>query len=433
MRHEAAQRDPLDGRGLKSSRPPDHYARLRVRTAPRRLVLAVFLATVVAAPGRARGQQVNVRLVNALNRVQNLLGETFGRSVPLPSASAGVSYSFDPVTGNFQRNATTFGQLYLDRAEPIGARRFNFSFAYQWVKLKEIDGQDSDKLDDPVPIPFRGKALAIELPHVSIDAAVHEFLFAGTYGITENLEVSVGVPLMYSNLNVQADLLAAGVLASDNSLKQVSEHVADSSQPVGVGDLLLRSKYRFLDTNSIDLAAGLVLRVPTGDQANLQGIGFFEVAPVLIASTRLFRPASWALLQGHLNATVGFDTEDVGQSEARWGIGLDWGMSDRVTAALAFLGRNQFGNVAPPGFFDFPRCRGTVAQCASDPAARQGVAPTPLFGLSTARPDYYDVSIGGRASVWRDTIFAYANVVVPLNDGAVRTAPIPLFGIEATF
>jgi hypothetical protein len=117
---------------------------------------------------------------------------------------------------------------------------------------------------------------------------------------------------------------------------------------------------------------------------------------------------------------------------AAQGIGLDWGITEHVTAAVAFLGRNQFARVAPAGFFDFPRCPGaSLVTCATTQAARDGTQP--LFGLSGARPDYYDISIGGRGALWRDTLFAFVNVVVPLNDGFVRTAPIPLAGIEATF
>jgi len=42
-------------------------------------------------------------------------------------------------------------------------------------------------------------------------------------------------------------------------------------------------------------------------------------------------------------------------------------------------------------------------------------------------------AIGGRGAVGRDTLFAFVNVLVPLNDGLMRTAPIPLVGLEATF
>ena len=390
----------------------------------------LLLAVAIARPAAAQG--LSARVEGSLQQVADLLGQTFGRSVPLPSASAGVSYAFDPATGNFRREPSTFGQVYLDRADTLGARRLNVSFAYQFVQLDEIGGQEADDLRDPTPIPFNGKLAAVEFEQLSVRASVHQFLFGLTYGLTEDLDVSVGVPVEYSNLFVGAKIRAAAVSADTGDLVRLSEAPEDSMHPLGVGDLMLRAKYRVLERRDVHVAAGLLLRIPTGDEDDLQGIGFFEVTPGLLASTRLFEPAPWARLQGHMNAGVGFDTDDVGASEARWGIGLDWGMSEHVTAAIAFLGRNQFARVAPPGFFDFRRCpNANLVTCATTPSARDGNAP--LFGLTGDRPDYYDFSIGGRGAVWRDTVFLIANLVVPLNDGAVRTRPIPLIGVEATF
>jgi hypothetical protein len=42
------------------------------------------------------------------------------------------------------------------------------------------------------------------------------------------------------------------------------------------------------------------------------------------------------------------------------------------------------------------------------------------------------LSIGGRAGLWRDTVFGFVNVAIPLNDAFVRTAPIPMIGLEVT-
>jgi hypothetical protein len=394
-----------------------------------RLLLALLLA---ATPRLAAAQNIPAQLEGAVNRVADVLGETFGRSLPLPSASAGVSYTFNPETGSFQREPSTFGQVYLDRADTLGAKRLNASFTYQYVKLDELDGKPADDLRDPTPIYVPGKALAILFPRLNLDAAVHQFLFAVTYGFTENLEASVAVPIMYSDLRVGATVRAAGISASDGSLLTSRVDIDDAQRVVGVGDVLLRAKYRVLDSGPVHVAGALFLRLPSGDEGDLQGIGFFEVSPTLLASTRIFEPASWARLQVHLNAGVGFDTEDVNASEARWGIGLDWGVTKHITAAVAVLGRNQFARVAPAGAFSFPRCPGaSLVTCASDASVRNGSAP--LFGLSTGRPDYYDVSVGGRAALWRDTVFAFVNLVIPLNDGFVRTAPIPLIGVEATF
>jgi hypothetical protein len=397
-----------------------------------RRAIAPLLALVALAPGPATGQDIARQLEASLDRVSRVVSDTFGRSQPLPAASAGVSYAFDPATGNFQRQPSTFGQVYLDRADPIGARRLNVQFTYQWVKLRKLDGRDAGDLQDSEPIYFPGKAAAFAFPRLAIAAAVHQFLFAATYGLTDDLEVSLAVPVVYSNVGASATLRAVGVNAADGALIRFSGTIDDSRQAVGAGDLLLRAKYRVIESDPVHVAAGLLLRLPSGDPDDLHGVGFLEVAPGLLASTRLFRPAAWARLQGHLNASVAFDTDDVDASEARWGIGLDWGITERITAAVAVLGRNQFARVAPAGFFDFPRCPGaSLLQCATDASVRRGTAP--LFGLSSARPDYYDVSIGGRGAVWRDTVFAFVNVLVPLNDGFVRTAPIPLAGIEATF
>jgi hypothetical protein len=70
----------------------------------------LLLLAIALGPEPAAAQNFQARLESELNQVQGLLGETFGRSVPLPSASAGVSYAFDPATGNFQRQPETSGR-----------------------------------------------------------------------------------------------------------------------------------------------------------------------------------------------------------------------------------------------------------------------------------------------------------------------------------
>src|SRR5215475_14039255 len=152
--------------------------------------LAVLLLVLVTAPSPAAAQGIGQRLTDIGFRVQDALGETFARALPLPSASAGVSYAFDPATGNFQREAATFGQVYLDRADTLGARHLNLSFAYQYVQLEELDGKTADDLSDPTPIFVPGKAAAVRFTSLQVEASVHSFLFAATYGISENIEAS---------------------------------------------------------------------------------------------------------------------------------------------------------------------------------------------------------------------------------------------------
>ncbi len=259
------------------------------------------LLLLLAAAVPARAQNIPPRLDAALLRAQDTLADSFARSLPLPSASAGVSYAFDVETGNFSRQPSTFGQVYLDRADTIGAKRLNVQFLYEYAKLDELSGEDAGHLRDPTPIYVPGKAAALRFANLDLKAVQHQFLFAVTWA-------------------------QRGTLGHRARLGHHREH---------------HRRHR--------------------------GAGPQPVRPV-----------------------------------------------------------------APPGFFDFPRCRTqNLLLCASDQSVRGGTAP--LFGLSGARPDYYDFSLGGRGAVWRDTVFAFVNVVLPLNDGFVRTDPIPVIGVEATF
>src|SRR5438128_9250218 len=80
------------------------------------------------------------------------IGEAFaqsvGRALPVTSASAGVVYTFDPATGVYEREAVVVGQLYLERAEPLGRKRLNLSLNYQRVKIDTFEGKDVEALRD---------------------------------------------------------------------------------------------------------------------------------------------------------------------------------------------------------------------------------------------------------------------------------------------
>ena len=54
----------------------------------------------------------------------------------------------------------------------------------------------------------------------------------------------------------------------------------------------------------------------------------------------------------------------------------------------------------------------------------------PLFGIQNKRPDFFDLSIGGRMNLWRDTLIGFANVIVPLSNDGFRSDAIPTVGFE---
>jgi hypothetical protein len=116
-------------------------------------------------------------------------------------------------------------------------------------------------------------------------------------------------------------------------------------------------------------------------------------------------------------------TTDADQSEFRFGIGVDCAIRERVSLAAAVLGREPFSRLAPPGAFDVVR--------ENPRTGRRTTAP--LFGIEPGRPQYWDLSLGGRVNLWADTLFLTGNVLLPITDDGFRSDVIPLVGLEAVF
>ena len=81
----------------------------------------------------------------------------------------------------------------------------------------------------------------------------HVFSFAGTYGITNRWDVNLMLPLMYTILDLRGD---AGVAIGPDIIATGPVSFDDffSNDAFGVGDMLLRTRYRTLESDVTDLA-----------------------------------------------------------------------------------------------------------------------------------------------------------------------------------
>ena len=338
------------------------------------------------------------------------LAGSIGRSFPIPAASAGLNFEYDPDTGAFVRKASMLGQLYMERPETLGRHRVNLSVSYQHVRIDTIDGEDLQHLSDHVPIRDSTPGSAFTIPRFGIDLDTDQAITSISYGITDDLELNVTVPVIYSAFGLDADFQPVGGGAP------TTDHVRSSK--FGIGDLLVRAKYQALSDQILEAAFGLILRIPTGSEANFQGTGTVEVVPLLYLSHPPVSLGSSFQFRSYLQGGLDLVTSQLSQSEPRWGIGADLAYADRVTLAIAVLGRHTLEPIGPPGFTDAPRVGG---------------GSLPLFGLTPGRPDYYDFSVGARVNLWHETVVAFGNVLLPLNDAGFRSDVIPLAGVETQF
>src|SRR5262249_17985882 len=155
--HRQPQRPPLRARGEPEREAQEGHGRRledrrprREQVTPRRVVLVLVAACLGAGSSEARTFKDVFRGARPTPSptivLGNALADTVARSLPLTSASSGLTFRYDASSGAFVRDTDLLGQLYLERARPIGRGKWNVTVSYQRVNVDSVQGQDLDEL-----------------------------------------------------------------------------------------------------------------------------------------------------------------------------------------------------------------------------------------------------------------------------------------------
>jgi hypothetical protein len=281
-------------------------------------------------------------------------------SLPLPSPASGFTYRFDPGTGTFIRSTRSFGPILTDRAETIGRGRFAFGFNFQFYSFDQLEGIDLTA----VPAVFThddahlgGGRRDVVTTRSSIDLSVGQWIGALTYGLTDQLDVSLAVPIVHTTLHVvsAAQIERLGTEGSptihffrdpdapDGIGRHRSFEAGGSAS--GLGDMVVRAKAAVLRQGPRGLAIGLDARMPTGDERNLLGSGALGLKPFAAFSGAFGRVAP------HLNLAYQWNGSSVLAGDVATGekadlpdqflyaFGADVGVTDRFSMTIDWLGR----------------------------------------------------------------------------------------------
>jgi hypothetical protein len=339
-------------------------------------------------------------------------------NVPLPSPASGFTFKFDPALGAFTRTTESFGPIYSQRADTTGKGKITLGLSYSRFTFDTLDGKNLNNGDLKVtflhqPVGPPGQPFFFESDTITaqIKAGITSdiFVLSGTYGILDNLDLSIAVPIIHTQITLTgiATINHIGT-TEDQHIHQFSNgsdtmvfHASDES--TGVGDIVLRGKYNFFQASPVLLAAGLDLRLPSGSVDNLRGVGTPVVSPVFIASTTPFLG-----LSPHVN--LGFHLSgDTGKADHEffYNVGVDWSAVKPVTFVFDILGRRIIDNHR----------------------VEAGQGPG---GTAIADSNIVDASIGVKVNVWKN-ILGVANVLLPLNRTGLRDHAAWLVGLEASF
>lgn len=338
---------------------------------------------------------------------------------PLPSPASGFTFKLDPATGVFERSTESFGPIFADRAETIGRGRFSIGVTYQRFTFDELDGVDltngdltltfrheptAQILGFPQPFTFEGDTVTAQI-FADIDSDL--FVFTATYGILDNLDVSIAIPIVHTRIKVTGmatiNHLATAATPDIHRFPNGTDFltVRDEDEDTGIGDIVLRGKYNFYRSERVSLAAALDLRLPTGDEDNLRGLDTVRVSPFIIASGKVLG------ISPHVNLGVDIGDTSKIENEFFYRIGFDWSIVRPVTFAFDLLGRYIIDNERPQ-------------------AGR-------LLGSTEVSDDHIvNAAFGVKINPWRNLLVLF-NLLVPLNDTGLRDDVTPLIGLEWTF
>jgi hypothetical protein len=372
--------------------------------------------------------QFNIALANQLT------------SLPLPSPASGFTYRFDSATGTFVRSTPSFGPILTERADTIGRGRFSFGFTHQFFSFDRLEGIDLTN----VPAVFThddfqlggGRADVVTTAN-AIEASVKQWTGALTYGLTDRLDLSLAVPVIQTRLFVTS---AATIRRVGTEGSPTVHFFRDPDAPEGIGsersfelggdaaglgDLILRAKASVVREGHRGLAAGLDVRVPTGDELNLLGSGAVGLRPFVAfsASYRWLSPHVNVAYQWNGSSVLGGNPETGSKGDVpdqvQFAAGADLGVSDKVSVTMDWLGRRVI---------DSPRIvRGRFT-------ANSGTATATFDDIEFRRGSFSanGASFGLKANVVGQLLVDF-NLRFSIDDNGLTDRVTPLLGIEYGF
>jgi hypothetical protein len=266
----------------------------------------------------------------------------------------------------------------------------------------------------------------------SIQASVAQYTTYVTFGITDRFDISAALKMASTDLTVRSDATIQRIGTTDpltHYFRQSDGEVGTErvfyaiGHASGVGDTTVRLKTNLARQPKRAIAAGLDIRLPTGDQLNLLGTGSAGVAPFFIVSSTLHRVSPHVDVAYQWNGrSLLAGNPETGQSGAfpgqvTYSLGADVALTPRITLALDSLGSYYVNaeRLSPETFH-----------------ALDGVSTFANIGFSRSSFNALNGSIGMKVN-FVGRLLLDGNLLFALDDHGVRDRVVPLLAFEYAF
>jgi hypothetical protein len=359
-------------------------------------------------------------------------------STPIGSTSGGETFRFE--AGVPVRTSSSAGPIFAERAATLGRGRVVTGVgrsSSHFSSLRGIDMHNIDLFFTHENVDFAGcdsaqggpcKLMGIPLLEndimqfkldMDIDVAVTSFY--ATYGLFDNLDVGVVLPLASTTMHGRSDaqiIPFGGPTAAHFFAGTPADPVLQADRSVdgsafGLGDIAVRAKWAVRQTSRASVGLLADARFATGDEDELLGSGYFAVRGVAIVS------GQFGAFGPHANAGYIYRSSNIQNDAVLATVGFDDLIADRITLAADLVSELQVGHsklVLPaPVHYDYP--------------FQRTIVPTSVPDIAD---DIVNGSFGFKFSI-PNGFTAIANALIPLNRGGLRANVTYTAGLEFAF
>jgi hypothetical protein len=391
-------------------------------------ILAMLLALI--APAGAQGLRHVFRTAPTLvglpglaasgpyQNAADMILEQAIRNLPLyPAASSAYTFRWDAAQDTLVRlDDTVSAWPFTERAQTLGEGLLNIGVTWGYYDVDSVNGHDLGH--DPFPVSVCcGSKIRYQ---AATDLLYTVGTFNITYGLLDDLDLNLAIPIVTLDMGLD-------VTRQDMPGGPVRRATVTDEHSGNISDMLLRAKYRIFETSgelgSTVGAAGVRVRLPSGNAREGLGTGYGEIGPYFAQSISVI--GGW--LDSDWDAGV-----DAGIGNLRWSSahysweldahaprGEEWW--SRLALATSLLGRSEFTSLRQATSISGPH------------VTPNGNRNLPYLGIDANRHDYLDATFGVRVAVWRSLVLSLG-VFKALNSEGVRPDGwSPVGTLEGTF
>jgi hypothetical protein len=370
----------------------------------------------------------------------SFLNHTIARNVAnFPLSSTVASQTFVFVGGVPTPTSNSFGPIFAERGQTLGAGRVNAGVNYSRLHFTSLRGIPMDRVQltfihENSNFPSCTAIFGVDCSQYGYPLWEHDLItldldldmeaevqaYYATFGLTDWLDVGFALPVVTFRMDGRstAKILPADGLPAlhffggtpENPILEAEKRT--SARSTGVGDLAARLKARLFRGDATEIALLGEARLPTGSEDDFLGTGAVSARGLFIGS------GTFGDFSPHLNVGYGYRGADQDEDVIEVVSGFDHRLAEFATLAIDVLGTFKLGEEE----VEFPAP-------AVIPAGYHQVVPRTNIPLR--RDDVVDGSIGFKFRAGTG-FTVVTNLLVPLNDGGLRSSPIPTIGVEYT-